>query len=389
MNAKSFDIKEAFLAKFGSEPVLSQAPGRINIIGEHTDYNNGFVLPGAINYSAFFAAQKNDKNYCRVVALDLDEEKHFNLARTIERESSGWINYILGVVNGLQQKGVAIAGFDLMFSSDVPIGAGLSSSAAIESACGLLLNNLFGGEVTREELAFIGQKAEHEFVGVMCGIMDQFASIYGEKDHVLKIDCRSLEYECIPADFGQYQLVLIDSKVKHELVDSEYNLRREQCSAGVAELKTLYPAIQSLRDATMVELNSIGDRLDPKVYNRCRYVIEENERVLEATEAIKHQDMDALGRLMYETHAGLRELYEVSIPELDLLVDLTESLPAIPGSRMMGGGFGGCTINLVKKSDCSQLVSGILKEYHRETGIAAKPYFVELSDGAHIIKRTD
>ena len=325
-------LRTRFEAKFKTEPLLARAPGRINIIGEHTDYNDGFVLPAAVDRFALFAIQRNGTKHCNITALDLDESASFSLQETLEPSSIGWLNYILGVTDGFLQKGIALQGFDVMFSSDVPVGSGMSSSAAIECGLGTGLNELFSCGLSKEDIALVGQRAEHVFVGVKCGIMDQFASVFGHENQVVKIDCRSQEREYFPADFGNYQVVLFDSKVKHQLVDSEYNIRREQCELGVRHLQKRNPQIRALRDASINDLSAIQSELDTKVYDRCSYVIEENNRVQEACLQLTENNIDQLGLLMNASHEGLSKLYEVSCPELDLLAELAAKEEAVIGS---------------------------------------------------------
>lgn len=379
-------LRSRFSEKFGSEPILSQAPGRINIIGEHTDYNDGFVLPAAIDRFARFALQVNGTSNCNIEALDIDESASFSLDKPLQASEIGWLNYILGVVDGFLQKGISLSGFDLIFSSDVPVGSGMSSSAAIECGLGVALNALFGANLDEESIALIGQRAEHEFVGVKCGIMDQFTSVFGKKKHVVKIDCRTQEREYFPADFGQYQVVLIDSKVKHSLVSSEYNIRRAQCETGVAAMRQNKPTIRALRDATLADLEQVRDKVDGKVYDRCRYVIEENDRVLEVCRALSENNIDQVGALMYRTHQGLSQLYEVSCAELDLLVDLSRQEPAVIGSRMMGGGFGGCTINLIQQDKVDEVTQRISATYKKQTGITPAVYELDIAEGASVLR---
>lgn len=374
-----------FRVKFGNEPLVAQAPGRINIIGEHTDYNDGFVLPAAIDRYAKFAIQVNGTEECRIKALDLNESASFSLSEPLQQSSIGWLNYILGVTDGFIQQRADLKGFDLMFTSDVPVGSGMSSSAAIESGLGTALNELFSAGLSQEEIALVGQRAEHEFVGVKCGIMDQFASVFGRANQVVKIDCRSLDKEYFPADFGDYQVVLIDSKVKHELVDSEYNKRREQCELGVHHLQQINPQIKALRDAALVNLEAIQLELDVKVFDRCKYVIEENNRVLQACEELTNNNVQDLGQLMNDSHHGLSRLYEVSCLELDLLTELAGNEEAVIGSRMMGGGFGGCTINLIRRDKVDEVTARIISSYKSETGIEAAVYKLNIAEGAGII----
>ena len=379
------ELRKLFQAKFQSEPLLTQAPGRINIIGEHTDYNDGFVLPAAIDRYAKFAIQRNNSSVCNVVALDLDETASFSQEETLKPSELGWLNYIIGVTDGFIQEGAKLGGFNVIFSSNVPFGAGMSSSAAIESGLGVALNELFSAGLSDESIALIGQRAEHMFAGVKCGIMDQFASVFGKENKVVKIDCRSQHREYFPADFGDYQIVLIDSKVKHALVSSEYNIRRKQCESGVLTLQKNNPEIKALRDVTLKDLELVKPVLESKVYDRCKYVIEENDRVLEACRELSANNINRVGELMCQTHQGLSKLYEVSCEELDLLVDYASKEKAVIGSRMMGGGFGGCTINLIERHAVDRVTERILSSYKEETAITAAVYKLNISDGAKIL----
>lgn len=379
------ELYHQFTQKYGREPIISRAPGRINIIGEHTDYNDGFVLPAAVDRFALFAIQANGTDQCKVTALDLDESASFSLGEALAPSSIGWLNYILGVTDGFIQKGVKLSGFDVLFTSDVPVGSGMSSSAALECGLGTGLNELFGAGLSQEEVALVGQRAEHVFVGVKCGIMDQFASVFGRQDQVVKIDCRTQEREYFPADFGSYQVVLIDSKVKHELVDSEYNIRREQCETGVKYLQKRNPQIRALRDATLDDLEAVKTAIDSKVFDRCRYVIEENNRVLQACIQLSHNNIAELGALMFASHEGLSKSYEVSCDELDLLADLARQEEAVIGCRMMGGGFGGCTINLIRRDKVDEVTERILTAYKAQTGIDSVVYKLNIAEGAGVV----
>ena len=379
------EIAAKFSAKFGREPLIARAPGRINVIGEHTDYNDGFVLPAAIDRYALFAIQANGTSQCNITAIDLDETASFSLDEPLKPSEIGWLNYILGVTDGFIQQGHTLKGFDVLFTSDVPVGSGMSSSAAIECALGTGLNELFSTGLNQEEIALLGQRAEHVFVGVKCGIMDQFASVFGKENQVVKIDCRTQERAYFAAEFGNYQIVLIDSKVKHELVDSEYNKRREQCESGVRQLQQINPQITALRDASLDDLEAIRSKLDPKVFDRCKYVIEENDRVLRACKELSANDIGQVGQLMNASHHGLSQLYEVSCAELDLLAELAGLEEAIIGSRMMGGGFGGCTINLIRRDKVDEVTDRILTAYKAETGIEAAVYKLDIAEGAKMV----
>jgi len=378
------ELKSLFHQSFGEEALIIEAPGRINLIGEHTDYNDGFVLPGAIDKSAIFFIQLSGSNQCKIVANDLKEEYSFSINEKLRPVEQHWVNYFLGVIDELKNKNCTLNGFNLMFSSDIPIGSGLSSSAAIECGFGYALDQLFDLGIPRMELALIGQKSEHKFAGVKCGIMDQFASIMGKEGHVMQLDCRSLDYEYIPADFTDYQLVLFDTQVKHNLADSEYNIRRKQCEKGLNIIKKVNSRAIALRDVSISELIQAQSLMDQKIFDRCKYVIEENERVQKVCDALKTKNIEKVGQLMFDTHYGLSNLYEVSCYELDLLVDLVKKQSDVIGARMMGGGFGGCTINLIKLSGVEEVVEKVKSNYLTHTGIELKVYKVSISDGVKI-----
>lgn len=362
------------------------APGRINLIGEHTDYNDGFVFPAAIDRAVKAEITRNHTRSVNLRALDINEKHTFSLDdEVVPVLNGGWINYFLGVVKPLLDAGKVLDGFDFEFSSTVPVGSGLSSSAALESSFVLALNSLFGLNLTDMEMARLGQLAEHTFVGVKCGIMDQFASIHGKKDHALKLDCRSLEFNYFPLDLGDYQIMLFNSRVHHSLAASAYNERRHQCEEGAARLSNHFQKGSHLRDFSLHELNDIKDTLDPDVYTRCRFVIEENGRVHQAADALKQHDLITFGHLMRLSHKGLSEKFEVSCKELDLLTGFVKDEDAVLGARMMGGGFGGCTINLIKKSDTERIVEQVTVRYKEETGIDPETYLVQVSDGARVV----
>ncbi|MBQ0733579.1 galactokinase [Aquimarina celericrescens] len=377
-------LKRIFEEKFTKTPQFVFSPGRINLIGEHTDYNDGFVMPAAIDKGIYIAFAKNENNRIRLFSYDFDETVEVELKK-LEAVSTGWANYILGVVNEIQKIKPLSSGFDMVFGGDIPIGSGLSSSAALECGVGVALNNLFNVKLQKIQIARIGQAAEHNFVGVRCGIMDQFASIMGKKNHTIQLDCRSLEYEYFPSNFEEYQILLCNSKVKHSLAESSYNQRREECEKGVQILKEKYPLIESLRDVTLEMLDILRHRLSNTLYNRCSYIIEENQRVVEASKLLKQNKLKQLGALLFESHQGLSKKYEVSCEELDFLVDLVKNNSAVLGSRMMGGGFGGCTINLVERSAKENLVKELTREYDKKYNIALECYEVELENGTHLI----
>ncbi|MGY5254111.1 galactokinase [Sphingobacterium spiritivorum] len=360
--------------------IIVKSPGRINIIGEHTDYNDGFVLPAAINKAVYVAvAPRQDNNIC-LYAADFREMFQVSAA-DLQPAEIGWPNYILGVVDQLQKRGLHVGGFNLFIDGDVPAGAGLSSSAAVECATAFALNELFSLNLSRIDIARIGQLAEHTYVGVKCGIMDQFASVLSEKDQVFRLDCRSLAYEYFPLELGEYMILLLNTNVKHSLGDSQYNKRREKCELGVSWIRENYPEVKSLRDVTIEMLDEVVKNRDEDVYIKCRYVVEENLRVVAACQAMEKGDLVSLGQHIYASHKGLSKAYQVSCEELDFLVDATYAYPDVLGARMMGGGFGGCTINLVKKDFSDQFIKEISESYQQQFGVSLTPYIVETADG--------
>ncbi len=380
-------IKDIFLDQFSTEPVLVRAPGRINLLGEHTDYNDGLVLPAAIDKEMVFGLRKRPEHetICRIYAADLEEWFEFDI-RQFSRLKDGWPNYLMGVVSQFIKREYPTSAFDCVFGGNIPVGAGLSSSAALE--CGLAFGLAFLEEFNVDPLSLVqlAQQAEHEFPQMRCGIMDMFASTFGKDGNVILLDCRSLEYHYFPLRLGEYTLLLCDSQVQHSLAETEYNVRREQCETAVAKLKKYDPEIISLRDVSSDMLEKYKSELNPVNYNRCKYVIEENARVIAACEALQKNNLLAFGKLMYTTHVGLRFLYEVSVPELDTLVDLTHNNFDVLGSRMMGGGFGGCTLNLVKSSGVEKFKLDMRKGFQEAYGLELPIYQVNISDGVDLVQ---
>lgn len=349
--------------------VFVESPGRINLIGEHTDYNHGFVMPTAIDKKIYFEIRKNDTpTACSIYSETFNTRLNFDL-KLIEKSSSTWENYILGVVNELQKRGKILEGFDCYIKSELPIGAGISSSAALE--CGLAsgLNKLFDLNLSKQEIVNLSQAAENNFVGSQCGIMDQYASVMSKKDHLILLDCLSLEAEFIPANFKSCKILLINSKVSHSIADSEYNTRRKECESGLKIIRDQYKEVETLRDVTLELLDSCKSLLSEKQYNRVLYVLQENKRVLAAADSLKVGKLQAFGKLMYQSHYGLRDLYEVSCKELDFLVKFSEEKDFIYGSRIMGGGFGGCTINLIEEAHISDFTEEVTIAYQKEFNI--------------------
>ena len=373
-----------------SSPLIVRSPGRINIIGEHTDYNEGFVLPAAIDKAIYVAVSLRDDNGIQIYAADYDET-HVVTVDTIVPSDKHWPNYILGVADQLQKRGYTIQGFNLAIDGDVPLGAGLSSSAAVECAVAFALNELFGLQLSKLEMVQIAQKAEHTFAGVMCGIMDQFASMFGKKNYVIKLDCRSLDYEYVPLELKGYKILLLNTNVKHSLSSSEYNTRRQQCEQGVEWIKKYKPEVNSLRDVSMQMLGEYVLPNDQLIYTRCKYVVEEIQRLLQGCNDLQRGDIQALGKKMFRTHEGLSKEYEVSCKELDILVDAVMHEPSVVGARMMGGGFGGCTINIVKEEAIEPLVKRVSEAYTMQTELGLSAYIVKIQNGTEMIsiKRPD
>lgn len=370
-------IKTEFLKRFGSDGTFYASSGRINLIGEHTDYNGGFVFPGAIDKCIMAEIKANGTDRVRVFSIDIDEYVEFGLSEADAPEQQ-WARYIFGVCREIIKRGGKVSGFDAVFAGNVPLGAGLSSSAALESVFAFALNDMFNSNsIDKFELARIGQSTEHNYCGVKCGIMDQFASIFGKKDHLMRLDCRSMEFEYFPFKPEGYKLVLVDSVVKHELVGSPYNRRRESCENVARKL-----GLDTLRDATMDDLERIKDEISEEDYMRARFVIGEKQRVLDVCDALVKGDYETVGERMYETHTGLSKDYEVSCEELDFLNDIAKEC-GVTGSRIMGGGFGGCTINLVKESLYDGFVKTVVEKFAGRYGHEPKIYDVVISDGAH------
>ncbi|MEG8947313.1 galactokinase [Rosettibacter firmus] len=380
--ADLYSIEKKFKELFNETPLLLRSPGRINLIGEHTDYNMGFVLPGAIDRAIYFAITPRNDKLCKIYAYDLNDNYEFSV-NEIQHSEKGWPNYLIGIVDQLNQLGYNINGFNLVFGGDIPIGAGLSSSAALEAGLAYALNSIYDLKISKLDLVKLSQKSENEFVGVKCGIMDQYINIFGEQNKLLKIDCRTLEYEYEPFEFNNIAIVLFNTGVSHSLASSEYNLRRKECKVGVEIVRKDFPEINSLRDVSLEILNEYKNKMTNKIFNRCKYVIEENDRLLKACDALKKKDLTTLGNLLYQTHEGLSKDYEVSCEELDYLVDLTKEHSSIYGARMMGGGFGGCTINLIEKDAVDYVCNLFSKKYKEKFGIELKYYVTSISNGTN------
>lgn len=367
------------------QSITVKAPGRINLIGEHTDYNGGFVMPAAIQMAATVHVELREDREIHLFAEDLLETYQLSID-TIAKANVSWANYLIGVIAQFQKIITIPIGFTIRLKSDVPIGAGLSSSAAIESAVALALNELFSFGIDKMQLTKMAQKAEHEYAGVQCGIMDQFASMFGKKDQVILLDCNTMEYQYYPLELEAYNIVLLDTQIKHALASSEYNTRRKECEQGIAQMQQKYPAVKSFRDASIEMLEEcVNQKIMPLVYNRCKYVIEEIERTQAAAKDLQKNKLEAFGQKMFATHHGLSNLYEVSCPELDFLVKAVEADKNVIGARMMGGGFGGCTINLIKKEATASVVQKLVASYQNAFQKTLVHYKVSIEDGAHII----
>ncbi len=366
--------------------LIIRSPGRINLIGEHTDYNDGYVLPAAIDKAAYIAITPRSDRKIHLQSIDMNDSFNTTLDELKINTTKSWPNYLLGVVDQFVKAGIEVPGFDAALTGDIPLGAGLSSSAAVECAMALALNEITGAGFDKITMVKMAQKAEHEFAGVQCGIMDQFASMFGKQHHVIRLDCRSLEYKYEPLQMEGYKIVLLDSNVKHSLASTEYNVRRKQCETGVAMIQQHLHEVKSLRDVTMEMLDKYVLPHDIMVYQRCKYVVEENNRLLEGCKDLEANDLVAFGKKMFETHHGLSKLYEVSCPELDFLVTQVQDNPTVVGARMMGGGFGGCTINIVKEEAVGDLIKHTTSVYNAAMQKELKAYIVNIEDGGSVIR---
>lgn len=374
-------VRSRFIKHFdGSTGSVYASPGRINLIGEHTDYNGGFVFPGAIDKGMVAELKINGTNKVRAYSIDLKDYVEFGLNEE-DAPRASWARYIFGVCREIIKRGGKIAGFNTAFAGDVPLGAGMSSSAALESTYAYALNDMFDCGIDKFELAKIGQATEHNYCGVNCGIMDQFASVFGKAGHLIRLDCRSLEYQYFPFNPEGYRLVLLDSVVKHELASSAYNDRRKSCENVVAAIQKRHPHVEFLRDANMDMLNEVKGEITAEDYMRAEYVIGEIQRVLDVCDALECGDYETVGKKMYETHYGMSKLYEVSCEELDFLNEIAKEC-GVTGSRVMGGGFGGCTINLVKNELYDHFIETAKARYKETYGRMPKVYDVVISDGA-------
>jgi galactokinase len=375
------EVKAKFIKIFKIAPILVFSPGRINIIGEHTDYNGGFVFPAAVDKGIVAAIQKSDTSSCKAIALDLDSVIEFKLDTLKPSKEGSWENYVFGVVAEIQNRNKVIGAFNILFKGNIPGGAGMSSSAALENSVVFGLNELFDLGLTKTEMILISQKAEHNYVRVKCGIMDQDASMFGVKDNALLLDCRTIESKAYKIDFEEHQLMLINTNVKHSLSDSAYNDRRSACESIAKILE-----VETLREATEEGLAQIIDKVTPENYQKALYVIQEIDRTQKAAKAIEENDLETLGALIYASHNGLQHQYKVSCSELDFLVTQARKNNQVLGARMMGGGFGGCTINLIAKTEAKAFAEIASKAYKNKFNRDCSVYFINLSDGTHLVK---
>jgi galactokinase len=378
------DIIRQFQQYFGNDYQVAAAPGRVNLIGEHTDYNQGFVLPGAIDRKIYLALAPNGSDRLNLTALEYGEQFSFGMNEM--NPVKGWPTYLLGMIYMMMPEKCLPYGMDLVVSGKVPVGAGMSSSAALCSACGIALNDIFKLGFSRMDIALAGQQTEHRFASLQCGIMDQFASMHGKKDHLMKLDCRSFEYEYIPFDFPDIRIVLVNTMVSHSLASSEYNLRRQQCEAGVTFLRNYDQSVHSLRDVKPELLELHRHEMDDTIYKRCRYIIGENLRLLNGCELLKNRNLDEFGKLMYDSHKGLSQDYEVSCPESDFLVRSVRGIEGVSGARQMGGGFGGCIITLVNKDFVENIIWQIRNKYEETFGRIPDCYIMNIDEGAQMLK---
>lgn len=376
------DVRNRFKMKFsGAQGNVYAAPGRINLIGEHTDYNGGYVFPGAVDKGMIAEIKPNGTDKVRAFAIDLNEDAEFDI-NDAEGPKQSWARYIFGICQEMKARGVEVKGFDTAFSGDVPLGSGMSSSAALESCYAFAINDLFGdNKVEKVELAYAGQATEHKFIGVNCGIMDQFASVFGRKGYLIRLNCHTMEYDYFPFDPQGYCLVLLNSCVKHELASSAYNDRRRSCETVFELIKRNHSEVEALSYATIDMLDEVKNEVTDEDYHCAKYVIEERDRVLTVSDALTKGDYKLVGEMMYQTHAGLSQDYKVSCPELDYLNEIAKDC-GVTGSRMMGGGFGGCTINLVKAELYDAFIETAKTKYKERYDVSPLVYDVVIGDGA-------
>lgn len=389
MDLQPTDIQSKFKETFHKEPLIVRAPGRINLIGEHTDYNDGFVMPAAVDKEIFFGIAASDDERSVFYSINYNERFEVDLHDPKPVTNPQWANFLLGVLFQFRENGFPVKPFYCAFGGNIPLGAGMSSSAAMECGFAFALSEFHLLNVPRLKIITMAQWAEHHFVGVKCGIMDQFASVMGKAGHAILLDCRSLEHRYAPLDLKEYGIILCDTKVKHSLVNSEYNTRRQECESGVSILQQHYPQVKSLRDVSAEMLDQHRSEFPGKVYDRCLYVVQEIQRVQIASADLDKNDLKAFGKKMYETHEGLSSLYEVSCEELDFLVAEARKSDSVLGARMMGGGFGGCTINLVRNDRADAFITEMQSKYRKAFSIDMVPYRVRVVDGVSRVREED
>jgi len=381
MNALALQVKTIFTENFSGSPAIYFSPGRINLIGEHIDYNDGYVMPAAIDKGIYCAVAKNQSKEMNFYAVDY-EEKYTCKINDVKRSES-WKNYLLSVVHEFLVLGKPLSGFDCAFTGNIPIGSGMSSSAAVEGGLAFALNEIFDCGLNRVELALLCQRAEHNYPNVKCGIMDMYASLHGRKDHVLLLDCKNISHVYFPLKLDGFSIVLMNSKVQHSLAAGEYNIRRQHCEQGLAILKDKLK-IESFRDISYPEqIKPFQNLLTNEMYDCCTYVVEEIQRTKKAATLLQQYDIAGFGKLMFQTHAGLSKRYRVSCAELDLLVELAAADENVAGARLMGGGFGGCTINIVRSEAVNNFIEMVSDAYKKQFNISPEAYIVETSDGTN------
>lgn len=380
-------VTKEFFISFGADPIIVRAPGRINLIGEHTDYNLGYVLPAAVGQAIYFAiADSGHEDKCSLISLDFKARYDFKISEMAPLPPNSWQNYILGVVAEIQKSGRKVRGFNMVFSGEIPRGSGMSSSAGLECGTCFALNELFGLNIPKVEMVKMAQKAEHNYAKVMCGIMDQFASMMGAQDQALLLDCKTLEYSHFPVKLINHSLVLCNSNVHHSLADSQYNVRRNQCEAGVEILNASFDAVKSLRDATMEQLEAVKGNMPEVVYRRCKYVIQENDRVMTFAKAMSEGRVADAGAVLKVAQEAMKTEYEITCPEIDFMADFANARPEVLGARMMGGGFGGCTINLIEKGKEKAFIAELDAAYKAKFDKNITPVEVVIADGVGLVK---
>ncbi|WP_411767302.1 galactokinase [Winogradskyella sp. A3E31] len=374
-------VKKGYKDLYKTDPLCVFSPGRINIIGEHTDYNNGYVLPAAIDKGIVLAIGKSDSNHSTITSIDMNDQMVLNFEELERIDANNWKNYIIGVIAEIFKKGKVVPNFNCVFAGNIPVGSGLSSSAALENSLAFGCNELFNLGFSKKELIYISQSAEHNYVGVNCGIMDQFASMFGEKDKALFLDCKYIKTETIPVNLNDYEIILINSNVKHALAESEYNNRYAVCQKIVNLLNK-----PSLREVSYEDLSSVRDKITESEYKKGLYILQENERVIDCKEALKNNDLLRVGELLFQSHEGQSKMYDISCKELDFLVNVAKQSDSVIGARMMGGGFGGCTINVVLKNESEHFKNEVSEAYKLELDNECSIYSVVLSEGTQLIK---